>query len=319
MKQFDVFNGDADGICALQQIRLSNPIKSELITGIKRDIQLVKRVNAKKGDNILVLDISLAKNHKEVKALLEQGCSVQYFDHHMAGTTFTHTNFKNNINTSAETCSSLLVNKYLNNEFSLWAIVGAYGDNMFTAADALAEKKGLNQIEQAQLKELGQFINYNGYGGSLDDLYFHPDALYKLIKPYKNPFNFIKNEPAYNTLKTGFFSDLKKAEKLTSVQLTDKTAVYLLPNEKWARRVSGTFGNQLANQAPDRAHALLTSITGNKYQVSVRAPLNNKIGAGTLCSKFETGGGREGAAGINYLKEQDKEIFLKYFTNQYSH
>jgi len=318
MTYFDVFNGDADGICALHQMRLKHPVQSTLITGIKRDIQLVRQVKANQGDKILILDISLAKNQDAVMTLLEQGCAVQYFDHHLKGESFTHNLFEQNINISPETCTSLLMNEHLKGEHVLWAIVGAYGDNMFTAANALVEKKGLNKIEQIQLKELGQYINYNGYGSSLDDLHFHPGTLYKLIQPYKNPFDFIKNEPVFNTLKASFFSDLKQAKKVTPLQITDKTAVYLLPNEKWARRVSGTFGNYLASQAPDRAHALLSCITDDGYQVSVRAPLNNKTGAGTLCSKFETGGGREGAAGINRLKRQDEEIFLKYFTNQYS-
>ena len=36
MADFDVFNGDADGICALQQLRLSRPLASTLVTGVKR-------------------------------------------------------------------------------------------------------------------------------------------------------------------------------------------------------------------------------------------------------------------------------------------
>ena len=44
MANYDVFNGDADGICALQQLRLNDPIESKLITGVKRDIQLLDHV-----------------------------------------------------------------------------------------------------------------------------------------------------------------------------------------------------------------------------------------------------------------------------------
>ena len=32
--RIDVFNGDADGICALQQIRLAEPGESVLVTGV---------------------------------------------------------------------------------------------------------------------------------------------------------------------------------------------------------------------------------------------------------------------------------------------
>ena len=56
---WDVFNGDADGICALLQLRLAEPRNSQLITGIKRDIALLDRVDAQSGDQVTVLDISL--------------------------------------------------------------------------------------------------------------------------------------------------------------------------------------------------------------------------------------------------------------------
>jgi hypothetical protein len=46
MSTYDVFNGDADGICALIQLRLAEPKESILITGVKRDIKLAKQVPA---------------------------------------------------------------------------------------------------------------------------------------------------------------------------------------------------------------------------------------------------------------------------------
>ena len=71
MNYFDVFNGDADGICALHQMRLANPVESTLITGVKRDISLLKKVQAAAGDQILVLDISLDKNRDDLERLLK--------------------------------------------------------------------------------------------------------------------------------------------------------------------------------------------------------------------------------------------------------
>ena len=41
MTYFDCFNGDADGLCALTQLRLNHKVKSELVTGVKRDIGLL--------------------------------------------------------------------------------------------------------------------------------------------------------------------------------------------------------------------------------------------------------------------------------------
>ena len=59
MKCYDVFNGDADGIISLVQLRLAEPREAELVTGRKRDIKLLSRVDAKGGDQITVLDLSL--------------------------------------------------------------------------------------------------------------------------------------------------------------------------------------------------------------------------------------------------------------------
>ena len=57
MRNVDVFNGDADGLCALHQLRLADPQPSELVTGVKRDIKLLDRVQAIAGDRVTVLDI----------------------------------------------------------------------------------------------------------------------------------------------------------------------------------------------------------------------------------------------------------------------
>lgn len=50
-----MFNGDADGICALHQLRLADPVESEIITGLKRDIALLEHVPAVDGDLVSVL------------------------------------------------------------------------------------------------------------------------------------------------------------------------------------------------------------------------------------------------------------------------
>jgi hypothetical protein len=49
----------------------------------------------------------------------------------------------------------------------------------------------------------------------------------------------------------------------------------------------------------------------------VRAPLANKTGADEICSQFETGGGRKGAAGINHLPEADYDRFVNTFFKAY--
>ena len=71
MTFFDVFNGDADGICALHQLRLAEPRQAQLVTGVKRDISLVQRVDVAKADAVTVLDVSMDKNTQALQDLLD--------------------------------------------------------------------------------------------------------------------------------------------------------------------------------------------------------------------------------------------------------
>jgi len=305
MANIDVFNGDADGICALHQLRLDNPLDSKLVTGVKRDISLLKQVEAHAGDEITVLDISLDKNREPLQSLLNAGASIRYFDHHFAGEIPQHDHLEAHINTSADVCTGLLVNGYLKGKYLPWAVVAAFGDNLFESAARVAEPLTLKEGQINQLKSLGTYLNYNGYGGSLDDLYYPPADLYRLVQPHEDPFSFINESPAFDVLEQGFNSDMHNAGAMKPESENDSFAVYILPDEKWSRRVSGVYANQLAQQHPDRAHAILSVQSDGSYVVSVRAPLANKTGADDVCRQFETGGGRKAAAGINRLSQQD--------------
>jgi len=317
MAIIDVFNGDADGICALHQLRLAKPTSSTLITGVKRDIALVKQVQSEAGDEVTVLDISLDKNRDELVRVLKSGASVTYFDHHFAGDIPEHDNLKVYIDTDANICTSLLVNASLNNQFLPWAVTAAFGDNLFNSAEEAAKPLDLSSNQLEQLKELGTCINYNGYGATLDDLIYTPVALYELIKPYSDPFDFINNEAGYKRLRDGYYDDVKQAEQIAAEYLSGSHALFILPNEKWARRVSGVFANSLAQQFPARAHAMLTEQSDGAYLVSVRAPLENKTGADDLCRQFPTGGGRKAAAGINKLPADQMGVFKDAFTQAF--
>ena len=98
----------------------------------------------------------------------------------------------------------------------------------------------------------------------------------------------------------------------------DATAVFIFPEAAFARRVSGVYANDLAQQNPTRAHAMLSTLPGDGYQVSVRAPLSNRTGADELCRQFDTGGGRKAAAGINFLPASDLDRFTDAFKKQFS-
>lgn len=313
MNYIDVFNGDADGICALHQLRLANPVDSTLVTGVKRNINLLKQVHSNKDDFITVFDISLDKNRDDLLRCLSNGSNILYFDHHFSGEIPDNESLKCYIDTDENVCTSLLVNEYLNGKHLAWAVTAAYGDNLFIAAEEAAKPLALSKEKLEALKLLGTCINYNGYGATLDDLIFAPEELYKKIKNYSDPFDFINNEPAYKKLVDGYHEDSSKAQKLHAEYKSDTHALFILDDEKWARRVSGVFANQLAQDNPNRAHAMLTKNSEGAFVVSVRAPLNNKVGADELCRQFDTGGGRKAAAGINRLPAVDYERFLAMF------
>lgn len=317
-RYYDVFNGDADGICALLQWRLANPQSSTLITGVKRDISLLKQVDAKDSDNITVLDISMAKNTEALEQVLEQGATVFYCDHHDPGTIPEHANLDVLINTEANVCTSLLVNGRLNNAFPLWAVVGAFGDNLKQSAQALAKTLDVSEAELQQLENLGIYINYNGYGASLDDLHFTPVELYQKLSNFSSPLKFMAEDKAvFEKLEQGYLNDMASAHSVKSMHENTVAAVFALPNEKWARRVSGVYSNDLANDNPDRAHAVLTDNGNDGFLVSVRAPLNNKQGAVDICKQFATGGGRAAAAGINHLPKEEVDAFVNVLNDFY--
>jgi hypothetical protein len=318
MRRIDVFNGDADGVCALHQLRLAEPVTSELVTGVKRDIRLLDRVQAGAGDHVTVLDISLDSNRKGLMRLLDAGASVEYFDHHHAGEVPQNPNLITHIDLSAGACTSILVDRHLAGRYRLWAITAAFGDNLEKSARALAESEGLIEAQIEKLTRLGECLNYNGYGDSLEDLHFHPAQLYAELKPYADPFAFLAESSAFDKLEAGLRADIDMAAALQPCQQEALSASYVMPDAPWARRVSGVFANRLASANPGRAHAVLTPNQYGDYTVSVRAPISNPLGADTLCLKFATGGGRKGAAGINRLPAAELEQFLARFRAQFS-
>lgn len=314
----DVFNGDADGICALHQLRLAKPANTELVTGPKRDISLLKRVNAEPGDLITVLDIALSKNRDALDRVLAAGAQVRYFDHHQPGEIPRHPAFEPHIDTNADTCTSLLVNDYLKGKHLLWAVTAAFGDNLGQSARKAATPLQLKDSELEQLQTLGELLNYNGYGETLDDLHYAPDHLFRIVHQYPDPFELIASEPAFAVLQNGFRQDMDKAFGIEAADNHAAASVYVLPAEKWARRIAGVLGNRLAEASPTHAHAVLTHKPEGGFVVSVRAPMMNKSGADEVCSQFETGGGRKAAAGINHLPDADYARFVRTFLARYS-
>jgi len=319
MRYIDIFNGDADGILSLLQLRLTQPRESLLVTGVKRDNQLMNNLEYQAEDCITVLDISMLKNISGLLRALECGASVEYFDHHQAGDIPQHANLQATIDTAPEVCTALLVDQYLEGRYHHWAIAAAYGDNLVAKANELAQQAGLSAEQTLQLKELGTLVNYNGYGPQLADLHFAPADLFKRLLAYRSPFELITDKASvYHQLKLAYEEDMALASSITPYYQSSSVKVILLPNQAWARRVSGVLGNQLANQTSSLAHLVLTEADNATAVVSLRAPLTNKQGAGELCGRFATGGGRAAAAGINVFPLNQIQELISVVEDYYS-
>jgi single-stranded DNA-specific DHH superfamily exonuclease len=310
MADFDVFNGDADGILSLVQLRLAEPREAALVTGRKRDIKLLDRVQAGEGDRVTVLDISMRSNADDLQRILTSGARVFYVDHHNAGDIPAHDNLTALIDTSPEMCTAILVDDYLKGAHRAWAVTAAFGDNFPKLARARAEG---HDLPLEKLERLGMLINYNGYGGSVEDLLYHPADLYRELLPFKTPMDFLnENNTVFGGLDAGYEADLSNAQQAKVIDATDTGHIITLADAAGSRRISGVYGNQLAQDNPNRAHAILTAQEGG-YLVSIRAPLSNRTGADTLALQFETGGGRSAAAGINHLPDADLDKFIQAF------
>ena len=111
MRFYDIFNGDADGLCALQQLRLADPVGAICITGAKRDIALVERVIAAPGDRLTVCDISLESNLEAMRRALDAGAQIRWFDHHRAGEPFDHPGLERHVDLSSAMCTSAIVDR----------------------------------------------------------------------------------------------------------------------------------------------------------------------------------------------------------------
>jgi len=258
------------------------------------------------------------KNAAPLASFLERGVKVCWFDHHNPGDLPVHAHFEAHIDTAAEVCTSLLVDRFLGGRHRVWAVAAAYGDNLHASARVAAEPLGLAAEQLEALRELGECLNYNGYGETVADLHFPPDELYRRLHPFADPFAFIAEAPEFQRLRSGYAEDMARARAVSAQDERASGAVFILPDAPWARRVSGVYANELATTHPDRAHALLTRSPQGHYVVSVRAPLSNRTGADALCRQFETGGGRKAAAGINALPESRLDAFVQAFFAQYS-
>jgi hypothetical protein len=319
MSHFDVFNGDADGLCALHQLRLAQPREAQIVTGVKRDNALLARVPARAGDSITALDIAMAGNREALVALLESGVSVEYFDHHHAGDIPSHPGLKAVIDPAPDICTSVLVDAHLGGARTPWAIVGAYGDNLRETAGRLADRSGLDRDQRDTLRRLGECLNYNSYGDGRDDLMYWPADLYRILHAYEDPFEFVCAEEVYARLEQQRTEDMNNALAIFAELDSDRAAVYVLHDEAWARRVVGSLANNLVKANAAKAYAILVPNARGNLTVSLRVPAGFPGGADAFARRFG-GDGRRTAAGINDLpggeQARFQDAFMAFFSGR---
>jgi hypothetical protein len=248
---------------------------------------LLDRIDARSGDEIIAMDISLERNHSRASELIRTGVAVTWIDHHLAGEDIA--GLVNHIDTSSDVCTAIIVNRILGGKFQSWAITAAYGDGMTAAADMLGGG------HRPDLAEMGELLNYNAYGPSIEDLHFHPQVLLEACIDAGEPRQFIKTD-IFHRLRDGFIDDLQLARDL---HVRERNLIQL-PAESWAHRVVGVYAHRIAGEEPELPHVIAVDLGNGTWQVSLRAPKNNPSGAGEVCASFG-GGGRASAGGVDAL------------------
>ena len=314
MTNYDVFNGDTDGIFAWHQLRLAYPRDAKIVTGVKRDVNLASKVDAEEGDLVTIMDVSHAKNRKDVQRILDSGAIVEYFDHHDPKELIDHPKITYHINTEPNISTGLIVNSHVNGQNHLWSIATAFGDNHFDLAMKMAETAGLNDEEILILKQIGLVVNYNSYGQTVEDLFYSPEEIAQAAKACgSDVFKFLEQGDIFSTLSENFNADMSSAACQEPFAIMENGIIYSLPNEAWTHRIMGSFSNHLVYTNKNLACAIAVLNSDGTYRISVRSSINHPYGAGKLCSLFAGGGGREKAGGITNLPDSEMVNFKTEF------
>ncbi len=318
MTNYDVFNGDTDGIFAWHQLRLTHPRDAEIITGVKRDVNLASKVNAEDGDLVTIMDVSHAKNRKDVQRILDSGAIIEYFDHHDPKELIEHPNITYHINTEPNISTGLIVNSHVNGQNRLWSIATAFGDNHLDLAMNMAKSESLSDEQVLILKQIGLVVNYNSYGQTIEDLFYSPEEIAEAARACGSDiFKFLEQGDIFSTLLENFNADMSSAVCQEPFSISENGVIYTLPNEAWTHRIMGSFSNHLVSTNKNLACAIAVLNSDGTYRISVRSSINNPHGAGNLCGNFG-GGGREKAGGINNLPASDMNTFKEEFDKVFS-
>ena len=314
--EYDLFNGDADGIISVHQYRMFKPKKTNLVSGIKRDVTLLRHCDSIKNTKINVFDISVLSNEEYIDSILKKNNKIIWYDHHETGGRVSADNIKISVDTDPNTCTNIIVDKTLGGIYRPWTICGAFGDNLHDKANEL--NISFNEEQMKIFQEVGETLNYNGYGLKIEDLNAHPKDVLLDLMNYESPFEYHSKSELFNKIKNQMKLDREKLESSEVLYRSHAGEVLLLPPGQEATRYSGIFSNKKSTDNPDLAFAIITHGNNNTYRVSIRSPQNNPFGASELALRFPSGGGREKAAGINELKKVDLKKFIYNFCQVYA-
>ncbi len=319
-----VFNGDADGIISQHLMALSGIRPSLRITGLKRDISLLRQLPPVKAADLYVFDISLAKNHEFLEPLLKNpDLTWEWFDHHEAGPLFHHPRLKTHIHMAPGICTAMIVSRNLARFDVRWVAAASFGDNLPESSMALLAPLNLPEKAILDLKELGELLNYNAYGETEADVLIQPLELALILSAYQDPLIFHREAKILPLIRAQKAADELALGELKPVESQGRSSLYLLPAQPWAGRMGAVIANRLATTCPDKAIAILHPLRDGSLRVSIRSPRSSGNSSASirsashLASQFPTGGGRIQAAGINHLPAEEKDRFSRLFFEYY--
>ena len=318
MADFDLFNGDADGIFSLLQLRQIEPRpQAELVTGVKRNTELFKRIadRASAGDRVCALDIGMSRNTPALRRVLDAGAQVFFCDHHATGDIPQSEHLTFVTEDARGICTAYLIDQFSDGKKAGWAVCGAYGENFQDLAGRIAAERKIT-FPLNQLRELGELVNYNAYGSTVEDLHFHPSELYAILLAYPDPMAFLEDGPeALEILRAGYRSDWDIAGQAREIDISNAGQILSLPASPASNRIGGLFANALVDEDPDKAFAILTHLDPDigGYRVSVRAPITRQTQPADVFAIAYGGGGRAESAGIDHLDESEMDNFISAF------
>ncbi|WP_342616798.1 hypothetical protein [Rhodoferax sp. GW822-FHT02A01] len=303
IQAYDLFNGDADGIYALHQLRMAQACDSQWLTCVKRNIALYQKLPTNVALSVTALDISFARNEVGLRQVLGFGGRLRYFDHHAEEKRFAHPRLE--------------------------CYIDCTRDNLPAQAVRLARNSGCSAGNRSARDQLGRLRNYNAYRVTTTELHIHPVDQCRSVHRFEDPQDFFARSSEFGHLREGFAEDHQLPNALAPFAQTVLADVYVLPDTGWTRLLSGTLANQLTSTDSSKSFAVLPPCSSDTYVVSIRTSAASRARTDLFCHCYAGGGGRHAAGGIDHTPASDlgriiatsinisREIAHEYFPTQH--